>query len=46
MLIALLYRGPVERKHALDVQLSGMYWYFMVAAWAVCFAVLYLGRFV
>jgi cytochrome c oxidase subunit I+III len=46
MLIALLYRGPVERKHALDVQLSGLYWYFMVAEWLLCFAVLYLRRFV
>jgi heme/copper-type cytochrome/quinol oxidase subunit 3 len=44
MLIALLYRGPVERKHALDVQLSGLYWYFMVGAWLCCFATLYLGR--
>jgi cytochrome c oxidase subunit I+III len=45
MLITLLYRGPVERKHALDVQLSGLYWYFMVAAWLCCFVPLYLGRF-
>jgi heme/copper-type cytochrome/quinol oxidase subunit 3 len=45
MLIALLFRGPVERKHALDVQLSGLYWYFMVAAWLPCFASIYLGRY-
>jgi cytochrome c oxidase subunit I+III len=46
MLIALLFRGPVERKHALDVQLSGLYWYFTVVEWLPCFAVLYLRRFV
>jgi cytochrome c oxidase subunit I+III len=46
MLIALLFQGPVERKHALDVQLSGLYWYFMVAAWLPCFASIYLGRYV
>jgi cytochrome c oxidase subunit I+III len=46
MLIALLYRGPVERKHALDVQLSGLYWYFMVVAWLPCFISIYLERFV
>ena len=46
MLIALLAFGPVERKHALDVQLSGFYWYFMVAAWLPCFAAIYLERFV
>jgi cytochrome c oxidase subunit I+III len=46
MLIALLFKGPVERKHALDVQLSGLYWYFMVCAWLPCFASIYLRRFV
>jgi heme/copper-type cytochrome/quinol oxidase subunit 3 len=45
-LIALLFKGPVERKHALDVQLSGLYWYFMVGAWLPCFASIYLRRFV
>jgi cytochrome c oxidase subunit I+III len=45
MLITLLFRGPVERKHALDVQLGGLYWYFMVAEWLPCFAALYLERF-
>jgi heme/copper-type cytochrome/quinol oxidase subunit 3 len=46
MLVVLLWRGPVERKHALDVQLGGLYWYFLVAAWLPCFAALYLERFV
>jgi cytochrome c oxidase subunit I+III len=41
VLLALLWRGPVESKHALDVQLSGLYWYFMVAAGVLCFVVLY-----
>jgi heme/copper-type cytochrome/quinol oxidase subunit 3 len=44
LLITLLFRGPVERKHALDIQLSGMYWYFMVAAWLPFFFILYLER--
>jgi heme/copper-type cytochrome/quinol oxidase subunit 3 len=46
VLIALLFKGPVERKHALDIQLSGFYWYFVVAAGLLCFAALYLERFV
>jgi cytochrome c oxidase subunit 3 len=44
LLITLLSVGPVERKHALDVQLSGLYWYFMVAAWLPFFFVLYGER--
>jgi heme/copper-type cytochrome/quinol oxidase subunit 3 len=46
MLIVLLFRGPVERKHALDIQLGGFYWYFMVASWLPCFVTIYLERFV
>jgi cytochrome c oxidase subunit 1/cytochrome c oxidase subunit I+III len=45
LLITLLYRGPVERKHALDIQLSGLYWYFVVAEGLVAFAILYLERY-
>jgi cytochrome c oxidase subunit I+III len=44
VLISLLHRGPVERKHALDIQLSGLYWYFVVLAWLPFFAILYLER--
>jgi heme/copper-type cytochrome/quinol oxidase subunit 3 len=45
LLIALLYRGPVERKHSLDIQLSGLYWSYVVAEGLVAFAILYLERY-
>lgn len=39
--LALLYRGPVEEKHLLDLRLNALYYYFVVASWAVLFAVIY-----
>lgn len=30
---ALLFRGPVEKKHMLDVRLAAYYWWFIVAGW-------------
>lgn len=39
--LALLYKGPVEEKHLLDLRLNALYWYFVVVSWAVLFAVIY-----
>ena len=42
LFIALLFIGPVEEKHLLDVQLNGVYWYFVVLAWVPMYVILYL----
>jgi cytochrome c oxidase subunit 1/cytochrome c oxidase subunit I+III len=42
MLIALLWRGPVEPKHFGDVEASALLWYFVVLEWVPGFAILYL----
>jgi heme/copper-type cytochrome/quinol oxidase subunit 3 len=39
--LALLYRGPVERKFMVDLHVNGLYWYFVVAGWAAFDAFLY-----
>jgi hypothetical protein len=42
LFLALLFRGPVERKLMVDLDVNGFYWYFVVGGWAVTFAVVYL----
>jgi cytochrome c oxidase subunit III len=42
LLITLLFVGPVEEKHLLDLKLNSLYWYFVVISWVVLFAVVYL----
>jgi cytochrome c oxidase subunit 1/cytochrome c oxidase subunit I+III len=42
VLLAILFRGPVEEKHLVDVAVNGLYWYFIVVTDALCYAVLYL----
>lgn len=42
LFLALLYRGPVEDKHRLDMRLNGLYWFFVVASWLPLFAILFL----
>lgn len=42
MLIALLYKGPVEQKHFGDIEASALLWYFVVLEWVPGFAILYL----
>ncbi len=32
---ALMFIGPVEKKHMLDVRLGSYYWWFVVASWIV-----------
>jgi cytochrome c oxidase subunit I+III len=42
MLIALLWKGPVEQKHFGDIEASALLWYFVVLEWVPGFAILYL----
>jgi cytochrome c oxidase subunit 3 len=42
VLSTLLVKGPVERKHLVDLEVNGLYWYFVVGAWVPIFAVFYL----
>jgi heme/copper-type cytochrome/quinol oxidase subunit 3 len=42
VLLTLLLKGPVERKHLVDLEVNGLYWYFVVLAWLPLFAALYL----
>jgi cytochrome c oxidase subunit 3 len=41
MFVVLLYRGPVEKKHLVDVEVNGIYWYFVIAGWLPIAASLY-----
>lgn len=41
MFVVLLYRGPVEKKHLVDVEVNGMYWYFVVGGWLLIAATVY-----
>lgn len=43
-IVVLLYRGPVEKKHLSDVELSVLGWYFVVGIWLPVFALVYLER--
>jgi heme/copper-type cytochrome/quinol oxidase subunit 3 len=42
VLLALLFIGPVEEKHQVDVTVNGVYWFFVVASWVPTYAVLFL----
>jgi cytochrome c oxidase subunit III len=42
LFLALLYIGPVEKKHLSDVYANGIYWFFVVVSWALLYPVLYL----
>lgn len=42
LFLFLLFRGPVEEKHMLDLRLNGMYWYFIVASWVPFYVSFYL----
>ncbi len=33
VMTVLLYKGPVEKKHMLDVRLGTIYWWFVIVAW-------------
>jgi len=42
VLIALLFIGPVEEKHLVDVNVLSLYWYFVIALALAAFGFLYL----
>jgi cytochrome c oxidase subunit III len=42
LFLLLLSRGPIEKKHLVDLEVNGIYWYFVVASWLPLFAALYL----
>jgi len=42
VLLYLLMRfGPLEDKHYVDVTVSALYWYFVVAAWIPLYLLVY-----
>ncbi len=43
LLALLMRRGPVERKHFVDVNVNAIYWYFVVIGWLPVYAVLYFA---
>ena len=42
VLAALLFIGPVEEKHLLDVRACALFWYFIAFGWIPLFAIVYL----
>ncbi|HYP87723.1 MAG TPA: cytochrome c oxidase subunit 3, partial [Polyangiaceae bacterium] len=42
LFLVLLYRGPIEKKHLVDLEVNGVYWYFVVFSWLPLYAILYL----
>jgi cytochrome c oxidase subunit I+III len=42
LFIAVLTRGPVEDKLMDDIRLNSMYWYFVVASWALLYSIFFL----
>jgi heme/copper-type cytochrome/quinol oxidase subunit 3 len=42
LFLALLYIGPIEKKHLVDLEVNGIYWYFVVASWLPLYAIFYL----
>lgn len=41
VMTTLLYKGPVEKKHMLDVRLGGYYWWFVAGSWIFFWALIY-----
>jgi cytochrome c oxidase subunit 3 len=39
--LVLMFTGPLEKKHQSDLRLNGLYWYFVVASWALLYGFLY-----
>jgi cytochrome c oxidase subunit 3 len=42
VLAALLFIGPVEEKHLVDVRANGLLWFFIVASWVPIYVILFL----
>lgn len=43
MMIVLLFRGPVEKKHYGDVEAAALLWYFSILEWAPALVIFYLA---
>ena len=43
VLLALLFIGPIEESHFVDVADNAMYWYFVVVSWIPIYAVIYIA---
>jgi cytochrome c oxidase subunit III len=43
VMLVLLLRGPVEKKHLVDVHTGGYLWYFVVGSWVPVWFVLYVA---
>ena len=43
VILALLFIGPLEESHFVDVSENSMYWYFVVISWIPIYAVIYLA---
>jgi cytochrome c oxidase subunit 1/cytochrome c oxidase subunit I+III len=43
LLALLMLRGPVERKHFVDVNVNAVYWYFVVIGWLPIYMILYFS---
>jgi len=42
LFIILLFKGPVEKKHLVDVYLNAAYWFFVVISWLPFYAIVFL----
>jgi len=42
LFLALLHHGPIEKKHLVDLEVNGIYWYFVVFSWLPLYVVVYL----
>ena len=43
VLLALLFKGPLDGKHFVDVSENSIYWYFVVVFWVLMYAVIYVA---
>ena len=43
VLLVLLFRGPLEGKHFVDMSENSIYWYFVVTFWVLMYAVVYVA---
>jgi hypothetical protein len=37
------FTHPLDRKHAVDLHVNAVYWYFIVISWLVLYSLLYAG---
>jgi cytochrome c oxidase subunit III len=42
VMLATLFKRPLEEKALVDVHATGIYWYFVVVSWIPCYAALFL----